>query len=56
MEQRNYSFFRKQATEKVSSPEHPSRYLRVTNPGVSLVLTVIILLLAGCRSEPRLLK
>ena len=47
MEQRKNSIFRNQAMEKVSSPEHLSDYLRVTNPGVWVVLAVIILLLAG---------
>ena len=39
--------FRKEAAEKVSSPEHLSNYLRVTNPGVWAVLAVVILLLIG---------
>ena len=47
MEQRKNSIFRNQAMEKVSSPEHLSDYLRVTNPGVWVALAVIILLLAG---------
>ncbi len=41
------SIFRNQAVEKVSSPEQLSDYLRVTNPGVWVVLAVVSLLLAG---------
>lgn len=47
MQQRKTSIFRNQAVEKISSPDLLSDYLRVTNPGVWVVLAVIILLLAG---------
>ena len=47
MEQEKNSIFRNQAVEKTSSPDHLSDYLRVTNPGVWVVLAVIILLLIG---------
>ncbi|MBR4700691.1 MAG: hypothetical protein IKP19_03155 [Oscillospiraceae bacterium] len=47
MEQRHDSVFRGQAVEKVSSPEQLSNYLRVTNPGVWMVLGVVVLLLTG---------
>lgn len=48
MEKReNLSIFRTQAVEKVSSPEKISDYLRVTNPGVWMVLAAVVLLLAG---------
>ena len=47
MEQRKNSIFRNEAVKKVSSPDHLSDYLRVTNPGVWVVLAVIILLLIG---------
>ena len=43
----NVNIFRHQAVEKVSSPEQLSDYLRVTNPGVWVVLAVVVLLLAG---------
>ena len=43
----NLSIFRTQAVEKVSSPEKISDYLRVTNPGVWMVLAAVVLLLAG---------
>lgn len=41
------SIFRKQAVEKVSSPEQLSDYLRVTDPGVWAALSVVLLLLVG---------
>ena len=46
-EKQQTGLFRRQAMEKVSSPEHLSDYLRVTNPGVWVVLAAVILLLAG---------
>ena len=46
MEQKKTSY-RNHTVEKISSPDHLSDYLRVTNPGVWVVLAVIILLLAG---------
>ena len=39
--------FRKSAMEKVSGPERLSDYLRVTNPGVWVILAAVLLLLAG---------
>ena len=39
--------FRKKSLEQISSPEQLNDYLRVTNPAVWLVLTAVILLLAG---------
>ena len=47
MEQRKNSIFRNEAVKKVSSPDHLSDYLRVTNAGVWVVLAVIVLLLTG---------
>ena len=41
------SIFRETAVEKASSPERLSDYLRVTNAGVWVVLTAVLLLLAG---------
>ena len=41
------SIFRKKAMERISSPEQLSDYLRVTNPGVWIILSSIILILAG---------
>lgn len=43
----NEQLFRKKSIEKVSSPEQLNEYIRVTNPGVWLVLTAIIILLIG---------
>lgn len=39
--------FRKKSLDKVASPESLSDYIRVTKPGVWLVLCAIVLLLAG---------
>ncbi len=39
--------FRRESLEQISSPEQLNDYLRVTNPAVWLVLTAVILLLAG---------
>ena len=48
MSERNETgLFREQAMQKVSSPEHLSDYLRVTNTGVWIVLSAALLLLAG---------
>ncbi|MBQ3481636.1 MAG: hypothetical protein IJH48_04760 [Oscillospiraceae bacterium] len=41
------SLFRKKSMERISSPESLSDYLRVTSPAVWLILTAVILLLAG---------
>ena len=38
---------RKGSMERIQSPEQLNDYLRVTNPGVWLLLTAVILLLAG---------
>lgn len=41
------SVFRKSSIERVSSPEQLNEYIRVTNPGIWLILTAIVVLLAG---------
>ena len=41
------SIFRKKSLERISSPESLSDYLHVTSPAVWLILTAVILLLAG---------
>ena len=41
------SIFRKKSLERISSPEALSDYLHVTSPAVWLILTAVILLLAG---------
>ncbi len=39
--------FRKKSLERVSSPEQLNDYIRVTSPGVWIILTVVLLLLVG---------
>ncbi|MCR5136610.1 MAG: hypothetical protein K6C12_05875 [Oscillospiraceae bacterium] len=39
--------FREQSLERITSPEQLSDYLHVTNPTVWLILTAVIVLLAG---------
>ena len=41
------SIFRKETLERISSPEQLTDYLRVTNPGVWVVLAAIVILLVG---------
>ena len=41
------TIFRKKSLERISSPEALSDYLHVTSPSVWLILTAVILLLAG---------
>lgn len=41
------SVFRREALEKISSPEQLTDYLHVTNPGIWAVLVAVILLLVG---------
>lgn len=41
------SIFRKSSMDRVSSPEQLNDYIKVTNPGVWLVLAAVIVLLAG---------
>jgi len=43
----NNQLFRQQSVDKVSSPEQLNEYIRVANPGVWMVLAVIVILLAG---------
>ncbi len=39
--------FRKESTERISSPDQLRDYMRVTSPSVWMVLTAVIVLLAG---------
>ena len=39
--------FRKQTIDRISSPEDLTDYLKVTNPGIWVVLVAVIILLAG---------
>ena len=44
---RESSLFRKKALDHISSPDDLTSYLKVTNPGVWIVLVAVIALLAG---------
>lgn len=46
-EEKKESVFRKESLERVSSPDQLTDYLRVTNPGVWIILAAVVLLLAG---------
>ena len=39
--------FRKKTLDRIASPEQLTDYLRVTNPGIWVILVAVILLLAG---------
>ena len=43
----NEQLFRKKSLDKVSSPEQLNEYIRVSNPGIWMVLTAIVVLLIG---------
>lgn len=43
----NGQLFRKKSIDRVSSPEQLNDYIRVSNPGVWMILTAIIVFLAG---------
>ena len=43
----NETVFRKETLERISSPEQLTDYLKITNPGVWVILSAVILLLAG---------
>lgn len=43
----NNSVFRKKSMERISSPEQLNDYIRVSNPGVWLLLTAVVILLIG---------
>ena len=44
------TIFRKKTLERISSPEQLSDYLRVTNPGIWIILSAVILILVGMMS------
>ena len=46
-EQEKTTVFRQKTLDRISSPEQLTDYLRVTNPGIWVVLVAVILLLAG---------
>lgn len=43
----NEQLFRKKSLEKVTSPEQLKQYIRVSNPGLWMVLSAIVILLVG---------
>ncbi|MBQ9361529.1 MAG: hypothetical protein IJT96_10905 [Lachnospiraceae bacterium] len=46
-ENKTSRLFREKSIERVSSPEQLDDYIRVTHPGVWMILLAIIILLAG---------
>ena len=47
MEEKKTNLFREKSLEAIQSPESLNDYLRVTSPGVWLVLAAVIALLVG---------
>ncbi len=47
MAERAQTIFRRKTLDRISSPEQLTDYLRVTNPGIWVVLAAVLLLLAG---------
>ena len=47
MAENNQTLFRKKAMERISSPEDLTGYLRVTSPGMWIILAAVIALLVG---------
>lgn len=47
MAEQNTGIFRKSSTDRISSPEQLTDYLRVTNPGIWMLLAAVMILLAG---------
>ena len=47
MAENNQTLFRKKAMARISSPEDLTSYLRVTSPGMWIILAAVIALLAG---------
>ena len=47
MAEKTQSVFREKALDRIASPEQLTDYLRVTNPGIWVILLAVILLLAG---------
>lgn len=47
MAEQNPGFFRQKSIERISSPEQLNSFLRVTNPGIWLLLAAVIVLLCG---------
>ncbi|MBR1383684.1 MAG: hypothetical protein IJ555_07740 [Ruminococcus sp.] len=47
MAEQNSGIFRKSSMDRISSPEQLTDYLKVTNPGIWVLLAAVILLLGG---------
>lgn len=47
MAEQEQSLFRQKALDRISSPEQLTDYLRVTTPGIWVILAAVILLLGG---------
>ena len=47
MAEEKKSIYREKTLEKISTPDQLNDYLRVTNPGIWVVLAAVIILLAG---------
>ncbi len=47
MDENTGAVFRQKTLDRISSPEQLTDYLRVTNPGIWVILAAVILLLAG---------
>lgn len=47
MNENQTTVFRKKTLDRISSPEQLTDYLRVTSPGIWVILAAVILLLAG---------
>lgn len=47
MEEQKTGIFRQKSLERISSPEQLNDYLKVTNPGIWVIMAVVILLIGG---------
>ena len=47
MSEKKESIFRKKALDEIRSPEQMNDYLKVTNPGIWVILAAVVLLFAG---------
>ena len=47
MSENNQTIFRKKAMNRISSPEDLTSYMRVTSPGMWIILAAVIILLVG---------
>lgn len=47
MAEQKSDIFRKESMERISSPEELTNYLKVTNPGIWMMLAAVVILFAG---------